>query len=428
MLNCWQVLLPLTRPVGFICTRSPVNLSELEGNDVRIRRCAILFLEPREETAFDLGSLLEGGDGIRSFSRWIALAPHLDYEIEVDATERELLGTVSASRWTEIVWGSEPEATAAQRLLEAGLLLGDDAGSQRHSSRDQTIRDAHWWPLAAVAHHFSRWHGTDGVAALEASGLATVGGLRDRLGPPPPAVAERVARQQRLPLPRLQADAYELLRAQRVTCRNFDVARHVPLALVVRMLQRVLAAQAQVRVDEDTVFLKRNVPSGGGLHPIEAYLLVQAVEDLRPGIYHYHPVAHALEPLPDVAGGTAEFAARITAGQHWFANAPVLVILTSRYGRSQWKYRHHAKAYRAQVLDVGHISQALYDSATELGLGSFVTAAINEIDIEQGLGLDPLHEGPIAICGFGWRAPRMRTTEFDPACQVWRNQNGVDKP
>lgn len=411
-----------------MCTRSPVNLSELEGNDVRIRRCAILFLEPREEVVFDLGSLLEGGDGIRSFSRWMALAPHLDDEVEVDATERDLLGALSASRWTEVVWSSGQEEAAAQRLLEAGLLLGDDAASQHHSDRDQTIRDAHWWPLAAVAHHFSRWHGTDGVAAMEASGLATVGGLRARLGPPPPAVAERVASQQRLPLPRLQPDAYELLRTRRTTCRNFDVARHLPLALVVRMLQRVLAAQAQVRVDEETVFLKRNVPSGGGLHPIETYLLVQAVEDLRPGIYHYHPVAHALEPLSGVADGTAEFAARITAGQHWFANAPVLVILTSRYERSQWKYRHHAKAYRAQVLDVGHISQALYDSATELGLGAFVTAAINEVDIEQGLGLDPLREGPIAICGFGWRASQMRTTEFDPARQVWKSQTGPIDP
>ncbi|MGV8959854.1 MAG: putative peptide maturation dehydrogenase [Stenotrophomonas sp.] len=386
---------------------------------MRIRRCAILFLEPREETEFDLASLLHGGDGIRTFSHWLALAPHLEREVEVDSIERELLGRVSASRWVDVVWRDRQEAAAAQRLLETGLLLAEGAGFERHGDRDQAVRDAHWWPLAAVTHRFSRWQGIDGVAALEASGLTTATELRQKLGPPPPAVAERVDAEQRLPLPRLPADDYETLRAQRTTCRNFDAGRPLPLAHLVRMLQRVLAAQAQVRIDADTVFLKRNVPSGGGLHPTAAYLLVQAVDGLAAGLYHYHPVAHALEPLPEVAGGVADFAARITAGQHWFANAHVLVILTSRYARSQWKYRGHAKAYRALVLDVGHISQALYDAATELGLAAFVTAAINEIDIEQGLGLDPLREGPIAICGFGWRAGQMQTTEFDPAARVW---------
>ncbi|MNW17772.1 hypothetical protein D3C71_2170750 [compost metagenome] len=48
-----------------------------------------------------------------------------------------------------------------------------------------------------------------------------------------------------------------------------------------------------------------------------------------------------------------------------------------------------------------------------------MTSAINEIDIERGFGLDPLVEGPLAVCGFGWRAQRMETTEFDPNEEVW---------
>ncbi|MGO4780980.1 nitroreductase family protein, partial [Lysobacter sp. 2RAB21] len=81
-----------------------------------------------------------------------------------------------------------------------------------------------------------------------------------------------------------------------------------------------------------------------------------------------------------------------------------------------------AKAYRALVLDSGHLSQTLYLSATELGLGAFVTSAINEIDIEQAFGLDPLVEGPLAICGFGWRGEHMRTSEFDPTEEVWNKK------
>jgi nitroreductase len=90
-----------------------------------------------------------------------------------------------------------------------------------------------------------------------------------------------------------------------------------------------------------------------------------------------------------------------------------------RFRRTFWKYRNHAKAYRALVLDVGHLSQALYLAATEYGLGAFITAAINEVDVEQAFGLDPLEEGPLAACGFGMRADACREVEFDPLHVAW---------
>jgi SagB-type dehydrogenase family enzyme len=107
------------------------------------------------------------------------------------------------------------------------------------------------------------------------------------------------------------------------------------------------------------------------------------------------------------------------AHQDWFAAAHVIVILAPRFRRSFWKYREHAKVYRAVTLDVGHLSQTLQISATEFGLGAFVTAAINEIDIEQALELDPMQESPLAVCGFGWRAATRERMEFDPLRAVW---------
>jgi SagB-type dehydrogenase family enzyme len=95
------------------------------------------------------------------------------------------------------------------------------------------------------------------------------------------------------------------------------------------------------------------------------------------------------------------------------------VMPTSRFIRNFWKYRNHAKAYRALILDVGHLSQTLYLAATELGLAAFITAAVNEIDIENAFGLDPLEEGPLAVCGFGLRGPERNEVEFDPLNAVW---------
>jgi SagB-type dehydrogenase family enzyme len=95
------------------------------------------------------------------------------------------------------------------------------------------------------------------------------------------------------------------------------------------------------------------------------------------------------------------------------------VIPAARFRRNFWKYRNHAKAYRALVLDVGHLSQTLYLAATELGLAAFITAAINDNDIETAFGLDPLEESPLAVCGFGHRAAERSEVEFDPLHAVW---------
>jgi len=167
--------------------------------------------------------------------------------------------------------------------------------------------------------------------------------------------------------------------------------------------------------------LKKGVPSAGGLHPTEAYLLVQRVDGVAPGLYHYHPVDHALEPLRLLDADEAiALSRRFVAAQAWFIDAHVLVLPTSRFARTFWKYRNHAKAYRALILDVGHLSQTMYLAATELGLAAFITAAINEVDIEQAFGLDPLDEGPLAVTGFGLRAEQRRDAEFDPLKAVWR--------
>jgi SagB-type dehydrogenase family enzyme len=98
--------------------------------------------------------------------------------------------------------------------------------------------------------------------------------------------------------------------------------------------------------------------------------------------------------------------------------------LTGRFVRNFWKYRNHAKAYRAVILDAGHLSQILYLAATELGLGAFVTAGVNEVQIEQAFGLEPMAEGPLAMCGFGIRGVERNEVEFDPNHAVWP----ADKP
>jgi len=385
---------------------------------MRVRRCAIVYMEPCERVEFDLAGLLAGGNGASRRQEWIAHAPHLARPVVMDEAARECLGRLSAEEWVAAEALAGWPDGVLDRLLAQELVMVEDGG-QEAAALDAGLRAGHWWGPAAMFHRAGRWAGEDAAAATEAAGLSTAVGLRTNLGVPPPATVERCGAAERLPLPRDEPEAFDELLLRRTTCRNFDVERALAQPLLARMLQRVFAAQAQWRMDDDTVFFKKGSPSGGGLHPTEAYLIVQRVEGLAPGLYHYHPVEHALEPMqaPDLP--IRDLALKAVAGQHWFADAPVLVVMAARFARCFWKYRRHPKAYRAVTMDAGHLSQTLYLSATDLGLGAFVTCAINEEDIERAFGFDGLEEGVMAVCGFGWRAGTMRNAEFDPAGRVW---------
>jgi putative peptide maturation dehydrogenase len=388
---------------------------------MRVRRCHILLFEPRETFEFDLDLLLAGESGLRASLGWVALAPHLGGEVAVTADEVLALGAIGSEAWVELGALEARHAPDVLRaLVDKGLLVGDHAAHAALRAREEALRDTHWKPLAAAAHYASRWQGVDAGADAAQDGIRTMSELVERLGAPPPHVVARVPPQRRVPLARERDTALDELLRRRVTCRNFDTGGALDARAFARILHRVYGAQDVVEIQPDNVVLKKTSPSGGGLHPTDVYLIVQRVEGVAPGVYHYHAVDHALEPMRALdADAAAALATRAVAGQRYFAQAPVLVVLTSRFKRSYWKYRNHDKAYRALVLDVGHLSQTLYVSATEFGLGAFVTAAINEVDIERELGLDPLVESPLAVCGFGARAAQKHTAEFDPLAAVW---------
>ncbi|WP_426804764.1 putative peptide maturation dehydrogenase [Stenotrophomonas sp. SrG] len=384
---------------------------------MKLRRCTIVMFEPREEVQFDLQAILQGRAELATRSAWFAIAAHLDQPVAVSVAQRELLGGLSPRHWQHAS-SLEDSQQVWQPLLDAGLLISDDESYSLHRLRDEALRDSHWWPLSALAHRHGRWEGVDSAAEMHANNLTTASGLRSQLGAPPPAVEPRPGHYE--PLPPVGRTDYDQLLERRTTCRNFDGQRSISRELLAQLLQRTVKAQAVVQVEADTEFLKKNVPSGGGLHATETYLLVQRVDDLQPGLYHYHPVQHALVALPRHCDRPLqEVANAMLSGQDWFADAAAHLVLVPRYARTYWKYRNHAKAYRALLLDVGHISQALYMAATERGMAAFVTAAINEGDTEVALGLDGITQSPVAIVGVGWRGETLGTAEFDPNRLVW---------
>ena len=391
---------------------------------MRIRRCSILSIEPRESVEFDFDSLLTGGNGLRFERRWIALAPHLDRECSVSTAEVVLLGSVPCQEWSDFeLLCQDHDRSVLEDLLSKGLIVGDSSEATELRDRDEALRATHWHATTAVAHAFGRWQGVTAGEEVRTGGMRSVVDLVERLGAPPAHFHSRVAPEKRIALEPPRPTAIDDLLSRRATCRNFDRDREVPWSTFSHVLRRTFGAQGVETVTPESAIVKKTSPSAGGLHPTEAYLLIQRVEQVAPGLYHYHVGDHALEPLETLSQDEAfALAGRFVAQQDWFARAHVMVLLAPRFARSLWKYRNHAKIHRALTLDVGHLAQTLQISATEFGLGAFVTSAINEVDIERALALEPMQESPLAACGFGWRANECRRLELDPQHAVWPAQ------
>jgi putative peptide maturation dehydrogenase len=383
----------------------------------------MVLVEPRESIDFDLAELALGETGVRERLGWLALAAHCDEEIPLDAAEVAALGALSPGHWQSLDELSRRHSrTVLEALLAKGLLIAQepaDEALRRFAQADDAVRAVHWRGLSAIAHRHTRWRDVDTEEAERLFSEASPQTFLERLGPALPVVLERTPTASRLPLEKPSPSSLDALMDRRVTCRNYDAA---PLSFGAfsAVLYRAFGARAVSDYAPGVQLLKKGVPSAGGLHAIEAYLLVQRVEGVPPGLYHYHPVAHALEPLRELDAETAaSLARRFVAAQAYYAGAPLQIALVSRFERNFWKYRNHAKAYRAVILDAGHLSQAMYLAATELNLGAFITAAINEVEIEQAFDLEPMAEGLLAVCGFGVRAQERVTVEFDPTHKVW---------
>ncbi|GAB2839998.1 putative peptide maturation dehydrogenase [Pseudoduganella ginsengisoli] len=376
------------------------------------RRCAVLLIEPREALELDWQAMLSGGGALAASLSWVALAPHLDREVPVAAEDVAALGRVGQTVWQPVATLEQQLGDACvARLLACGLLVADGGGLPdglpdalaHFRARDDVLRAQHWRPLSAVAHMFSRWRGMRSESGMQ---FPTFDELVQVYGQPPEPAVTRGAQGCAIALPQPEKSTLDGVLLRRYTGRNFDTKAQMPLALAARLLQRTFGAQGRREMAPGASVLKKTSPSAGGLHPCEAYVLAQRIDGVAPGLYHYHAVDHVLEPLHMMSGGAARQLALVAvADQQWFADAPWMVIVAARVARNFWKYRNHAKAHRALLLDAGHLSQTLYLLAAEAGMAGFVTAAINEGELEQALGLDPLADMVVAVCGCGLPAP-----------------------
>jgi SagB-type dehydrogenase family enzyme len=140
-------------------------------------------------------------------------------------------------------------------------------------------------------------------------------------------------------------------------------------------------------------FAFRTVPSAGGLFPIEVYPLINNVEDLDQGIYHYNIPNHSLELLKE--GDYRAEISKACLDQEIAYKSAVNFVWTAQIERSRWKYLQ--RCYRYIYLDAGHIGQNFYLVAEALGLGACTIGAIFDDEINALLDIDSLIETAIYV-------------------------------
>ena len=142
------------------------------------------------------------------------------------------------------------------------------------------------------------------------------------------------------------------------------------------------------KTSERHEFTMRNVPSAGARHPLECYLMINRVEGIKPGLYHYHPIRHMLVRLErdeDIAEQVYEAAMR----QEMVAKSAVTFIVSAIPERTAWRYSQ--RAYRYFYLDAGHVGQNISLACEAIGAGACMIGAYQDEamdDVIQANGKD----------------------------------------
>jgi SagB-type dehydrogenase family enzyme len=176
--------------------------------------------------------------------------------------------------------------------------------------------------------------------------------------------------------------------------RSFREFSHQPIILeeLSRLIWATQGITARARG-----FDFRTVPSAGALYPIETYLVVNRVEEVSGGIYHYVVKKGELALIRE--GQFGRQLGHAALGQEMLEEAACVFVWTAIVERSKWKYRE--RGYRYIYMDAGHIGQNLYLAATGLGLGCCTVGAFFDEEVDQLVGIDGTEEISVYLGAVG---------------------------
>lgn len=143
----------------------------------------------------------------------------------------------------------------------------------------------------------------------------------------------------------------------------------------------------------------RPYPAGGAIHELEFYIVVDSCTGIEPGVYAYDTVDHALVAVEAKETIRSSLLAHARIAGNLDRPPPVLIMITARFRRIQWKYT--GLGYALMLKHVGVVQQTLYLVARAMGLAA---CAISNSEIDQAaraLDLDWRTESPLGSFAIG---------------------------
>jgi SagB-type dehydrogenase family enzyme len=152
----------------------------------------------------------------------------------------------------------------------------------------------------------------------------------------------------------------------------------------------------------------RPYPSGGATYDLELYVTVNRCEDIAPGLYHYHPLAHRLHKLAERNGRVEALLLDARRAVPLSGEPQVLITLASRFQRLSWKYS--GLAYAVTLKNVGVLYQTMYLVATAMGLAPCGIGGGNPAVFAEAVGTDYFAESSVGefLLGSARKRPMER--------------------
>jgi len=179
---------------------------------------------------------------------------------------------------------------------------------------------------------------------------------------------------------------------QRRSHRNFDENYKISLFEISNLLYQSYGVTERTKISGFNVeghIGFRNVPSGGGLYPLEIYIVLFN-SHIENGLYHYRPDTNAIEFLKQ--GDFADELNKIIQAEPYvnMKSASCIVLTTGIIERLIIKYGD--RGYRFLMQEVGFISQTISLLAESLELGSCMLGGYNDDKVNEFIGIDGVFE------------------------------------
>jgi len=271
-------------------------------------------------------------------------------------------------------------------LLSQGAIVEDNSD---RSKTESSLVEA-WKPWGSAARHYhlaSRTLANTPYSSVEEDRERLV---RKLAVEPPQAIFREYKGRERIQLPVFQMDPHDggdlpsILRRRRST-RHFkhQALTKQQLANILALVAGPVERDGRSSYPDGSTF--RTSPSGGARHPIDVFPYIRNIEGLAEGFTYYHPGDNSLVYLGP--GVSDEYLNSICGDQPWSSDSAFTIFWVAKMERSSWKY-DTMRAYRALMIDMGHLSQTTYLVTTDMNLGTTFTAALRDERLETQLHLE----------------------------------------